>query len=154
MTKTAALTPKQEAFAFAYVETGNASEAYRRAYDVSPDTKPETIWNDAYKTRSKPDVAARIEEIRNEMSGEGMITLQTITQDLKDAHTMAKNLEQPHNMVKATTEIAKLHGFTAERVEVTGKDGGAIETKDMSANDMARKLAFALAKGMQEKSDE
>jgi phage terminase small subunit len=25
------LTPKQEAFACAYVETGNASEAYRRA---------------------------------------------------------------------------------------------------------------------------
>jgi len=26
------LTPKQEAFALAYVETGNASEAYHRAY--------------------------------------------------------------------------------------------------------------------------
>jgi len=26
------LTPKQEAFACAYVETGNASEAYRRVY--------------------------------------------------------------------------------------------------------------------------
>ena len=32
-----ALTPKQDAFACAYVETGNASEAYRRAYDVAPD---------------------------------------------------------------------------------------------------------------------
>ncbi len=28
------LTPKQEAFALAYVETGNASEAYRYAYDA------------------------------------------------------------------------------------------------------------------------
>ena len=36
------LTPKQEAFACAYVETGNASEAYRRAYDVAPDCKPNT----------------------------------------------------------------------------------------------------------------
>lgn len=28
------LTPKQEAFAQAYVETGNASGAYRRAYNA------------------------------------------------------------------------------------------------------------------------
>jgi phage terminase small subunit len=29
------LTPKQEAFVLAYLETGNASEAYRRSYDAS-----------------------------------------------------------------------------------------------------------------------
>lgn len=33
------LTPKQEAFALAYVETGNAAEAYRRAYDVKAATQ-------------------------------------------------------------------------------------------------------------------
>ncbi|SQE31532.1 Terminase small subunit [Mannheimia haemolytica] len=27
------LTPKQEAFCLAYIETGNASEAYRQAYE-------------------------------------------------------------------------------------------------------------------------
>ncbi|MGU9998175.1 terminase small subunit, partial [Bordetella avium] len=37
-----ALTPKQEAFALAYVETGNASEAYRRAYSAER-MKPETV---------------------------------------------------------------------------------------------------------------
>lgn len=36
------LTIKQEAFARAYVETGNASEAYRRAYDAAR-MKPEVI---------------------------------------------------------------------------------------------------------------
>ena len=30
------LTPKQEAFILAYLETGNASEAYRRAYNDEP----------------------------------------------------------------------------------------------------------------------
>ena len=29
-----ALTIKQNAFAMAYIETGNASEAYRRSYDA------------------------------------------------------------------------------------------------------------------------
>ena len=28
------MTPKQELFAQAYIETGNASEAYKRAYDT------------------------------------------------------------------------------------------------------------------------
>ena len=34
------LTAKQEAFALAYVETGNAAEAYRRAYDVRAVKRP------------------------------------------------------------------------------------------------------------------
>ena len=36
------LTAKQEAFARAYVETGNASEAYRRAYNAE-NMKQESI---------------------------------------------------------------------------------------------------------------
>lgn len=36
------LTPKQQAFVLAYLETGNASEAYRRAYDAAR-MKPATI---------------------------------------------------------------------------------------------------------------
>lgn len=37
--------------------------------------------------------------------------------------------------------------------ELTGKDGGAIETKDLSQNDIARRIAFALAKGMASKEE-
>lgn len=32
--------------------------------------------------------------------------------------------------------------------EVTGKDGGPVETKDLSSNDVARRIAFLLAKGL------
>lgn len=35
--------------------------------------------------------------------------------------------------------------------EVTGKDGGPIETKDLSDNDVARRIAYVLAKGLQKK---
>ena len=38
------LTQKQEAFALAYVETGNAAEAYRRAYDVKAATQPKGCY--------------------------------------------------------------------------------------------------------------
>ena len=148
------LTPKQEAFAFAYVETGNASEAYRRSYDVSPDTKPESIWVNACKLMSDAKVAQRVDEIREEARSLGQISIASITDDLKEAHKMSKNLEQPHNMIKATTEIAKLHGLTADKLEITGKDGGAIETKDLTDNDRARRIAFSLAKGLENKGDE
>lgn len=154
MAKRKSLTAKQEAFCFAFIELGNQTAAYRQAYDIGENTKPETVWNDAYKMMQNPEVSARIDELRSQMSEAGMVTLQGITQDLRDAHKMAKDLEQPHNMVKATTEIAKLHGLSADKLEITGKDGGAIETKDLSKNDIARRIALALAKGMKEKSDE
>jgi phage terminase small subunit len=39
-----------------------------------------------------------------------------------------------------------------ERLEHTGRDGGPIETKDLSANDIARRIAFALQKGLKAQS--
>lgn len=36
----------------------------------------------------------------------------------------------------------------ADRSEVTGKDGGAIETKEVSENELARRIGFMLAKGL------
>jgi phage terminase small subunit len=42
-TYTHRLTPKQADFAAAYVLCGNASEAYRQAYDVGDKTKPSTV---------------------------------------------------------------------------------------------------------------
>lgn len=39
-------------------------------------------------------------------------------------------------------------GAFAERHEHTGKDGGPIETKDVSINEQARRIAFLLSKGL------
>lgn len=52
--------------------------------------------------------------------------------------------------VSALEKVGKHLGMFPNKHEVTGKDGGAIETKDLSGNDVARRLAFALAKGMQQ----
>jgi phage terminase small subunit len=57
------LTRKQEAFACAYVETGNASEAYRRAgYDVKG-MKPATLEREAHAVRHHPKVSPRIDDL-------------------------------------------------------------------------------------------
>lgn len=58
------LTPKQEAFARAYVETSSASRAYRMAYNVGPNTLPTTIAPDAWRVRNLPQVEARINALQ------------------------------------------------------------------------------------------
>jgi len=61
------LTPKQEKFCNLYIELGNASEAYRKAYDVREDTKPTSINEKASQLLSRVDIRSRVEEIRNEV---------------------------------------------------------------------------------------
>jgi hypothetical protein len=57
------LTPKQEAFAQAFVETGDATAAYKAAYDASG-MQPTTIKSSAWTVRHNPKVAARIHALR------------------------------------------------------------------------------------------
>lgn len=59
------LTPKQDAFVLAYLETGNASEAYRRAYDVET-WLPATVANSAYKLLKLAPITTRLAELREQ----------------------------------------------------------------------------------------
>ncbi len=60
---TAKLTPKQEAFARAYVETGNASEAYRMAYPRAKNWKSEAVNVAASRLLANAKVSLRVEEL-------------------------------------------------------------------------------------------
>ena len=55
------MTPRQEAFALAYVETGNASEAYRRAYPRSRNRKPEPVDKRASELMANGKVLGRVD---------------------------------------------------------------------------------------------
>jgi len=57
------LTPKQDAFAIAFVETGDATAAYKAAYDTSG-MQPATIKRSAWDVRHNAKVAARIHALR------------------------------------------------------------------------------------------
>jgi phage terminase small subunit len=56
------LTIKQEMFSQRYVELGNASEAYRQAYDAER-MSPEAIHVEASRMLDNPNVALRIERL-------------------------------------------------------------------------------------------
>lgn len=143
------LTPKQEAFAQKYIELGNASEAYRQSYDAE-NMKPESIWVKACELLKNGNVAVRVAELQQEHQEKHRVTVQTITEELNEIALLAKADKQFSPAVAAITNKAKLHGLMVEKKEVTGKDGGPIETKDTNPLDTARRIAFLLATATEE----
>jgi phage terminase small subunit len=55
------LTPKQEKFCLTYLETGNASEAYRQSYSPK-NWKPETVHRAAKRNLESSKIRTRIAE--------------------------------------------------------------------------------------------
>lgn len=111
------MTPKQEAFARAYVETGNASEAYRRAYDVGEDTEPQTVWNEAYKLLKNPDVSLRVVELQEEARERCIVTVESLTKELDQDRQLARKEAMPSAAISAVLGKAKLHGLLVDKTD-------------------------------------
>ena len=76
-----ALTIKQNAFAMAYIETGNASEAYRRSFDAGK-MAPHSIEVEASRLLQNPEVTLRVEELQAEHRKRHDITVDRILIEL------------------------------------------------------------------------
>lgn len=72
------LTPKQELFARAYVELGNGALAYRRVYNVGPDTLASTVWSDSGSALQNPRIRGRIEELKALVRNDSEVYLQQL----------------------------------------------------------------------------
>ena len=123
-------TDKMEAFCLVYMETNNASEAYRRSYNIN-NMAEKTAAREAWIVLQKPQVQARIAELRDAVMDRHNITVDTLLAELEEARTIALKAETPQTSaaVSATMGKAKLLGLDKKIVEITGKNGGAIETK-------------------------
>jgi phage terminase small subunit len=108
------ITPKQEAFARAYVETGNASEAYRRAYDAE-NSSPETIKVEASRLLDNPNVALTVVGLQEAARERTLVTIETLTKELDEDRTLARELEMPAAAVSAVMGKAKLHGLITDK---------------------------------------
>ena len=80
--KTKQCTMRQEAFCNKYLETGNASEAYRYAYNAEK-MKPETIYNSGYKLLQKGEVKARLAYLRENLAEASGISALKIVRELE-----------------------------------------------------------------------
>ncbi len=126
------LTVKQEAFAQAYVETGNASEAYRRAYDVGENTKDETVWRKAAELMDNGKVTARIEELQAEHRKRHEVTVDSLTEELEAARLKAMSADNGASAaVQAIVAKGKLHGLIVDKskAELSGPNGTALQTQ-------------------------
>lgn len=122
------LTPKQENFCLAYLETGNASEAYRRAYDAE-NMKPESINVNASKLLSDAKVVLRIEELRAPIREKAMLTLESHLARLEELSRKAEEAEQFGPAITAETNRGKAAGLYTDKVDVTSNGGSIAPTR-------------------------
>lgn len=110
------LTPKQESFCLAYLETGNASEAYRRSYNAGK-MKPDSISRKAKELVDNGKIAARIEELRKPAEEKALITYESHLAKLQELRDAAMSAEQFSAAITAETNRGKAAGLYVERIK-------------------------------------
>jgi len=128
---TVELTLKQEQFCQSYIETGNASEAYRRAYNAE-NMKPETINVKASELLSSGKIAVRVDYLQEQHRKRHDVTVDSLTVELDDAITLAKKTKNPSAVVSAIGLKSKLHGLLIEKrqLETIGRTGDVNKLSD------------------------
>lgn len=116
------LTPKQENFCIVYMETGNATEAYRRSYDVA-NMKPESINRLAKDMIDNIKITSRMDELRKPAIMAAQITLTDHLNDLKRLRDLAEADGKYSAAVSAETARGKASGLYVEKVDHTSSDG-------------------------------
>ena len=116
------LTQKQESFCLKYVECGNASEAYRHAYDCE-NMKPATINRNAKKQFDNNKIATRLAELQKAHAERHEITVDDLIKELEENRIAALSAEtvQSSAATAATMGKARLLGLDKQVVEQTGE---------------------------------
>ena len=130
------LTPKQAAFCMAFIETGNASEAYRQAYDAQK-MKPETVNRAAKELLDNPKITARLSQLNSMHAERHKFTVDDMIAQLDEDRAFARELEKPSAAVSASMGKARVYGFLTDKVELSGK----VEIENLTDAEIAAKLA-------------
>lgn len=139
----AGLTPKQEAFVLAYLETSNASEAYRRSYSAGKMTDKQ-VWEESSKLLKSPKVSQRVAELRAPAVQKAQLTLEKHLDDLVKLRNMAVKDNKWSAAIQAEIARGKAAGLYVERTELTGKDGAPIPLTHVPVDDYLKARAKAL----------
>ena len=114
------LTPKQEKFAQVYIETGNASEAYRQAYNAE-NMSANTIKVKACLLLQRDNVRITVDQLRLELKERYEVTVDSIVAELEQARVVSMSKDQGAAMVSASMGKAKLMGLITDR-QLHGED--------------------------------
>lgn len=123
------LTPKQESFCNYYIETGNASEAYRRAYSCDR-MKAETIKVKASQMLDKDNIRITIEQFQNALQERSDITKD---EAIKELTNIVRARVTDVLFVKGTTirikDLDELPDHVVSCISVMKKVKGGVEVK-------------------------
>jgi phage terminase small subunit len=115
-----ALTQKQENFCLAYIKTGNASEAYRQAYNAEK-MKPESINVKACELLKDVNVTVRVNELKARAESKAIITLE----QRKELLSRFAWEEDATNAMKAMDLLNKMESIYVQKnqTELSGAVG-------------------------------
>ena len=117
------LTIKQDKFCRAFVgpADGNASEAYRTAYNAT-NMLPSTVNRKAKELMDNGKITARIDQLKAEYADCNAITIEEITAGLRRAAESATGAGQHSAATQALLGLAKLGGLLIEKRAVSIDD--------------------------------
>lgn len=128
------LTEKQRAFCLKYIETGNASEAYRTTYNAE-NMSIDTIKVKASNLLNRDNVRITIDELRAEHKQRHNITVDVLLDELEEARQKALSAKSPQTAaaVAATMGKAKILGLDKQVVDIT-TNGKALMPTEIIVN--------------------
>lgn len=163
------LTPKQERFVAEYLVDLNATQAAIRA-GYSEDSAGSIGHENLTKPEIQEAIAAAQAERLARIHVDQDYVLRTVVETVErckqaepvrdrkgdqvftetpDGEQAAAYVFDARSVLKGAELLGKHVGLFKDRVELTGKDGGPITTADVSDAETARRIAFALNKGVQ-----
>lgn len=141
------LTPKREKFAQAVASGLDQSAAYRRAFTVSPGSKPSSVNVNASKLMADAKVRQRVDELRAPIAEKAQITLESHLRDLLALRNLAAKEKQLAAAISAEIARGKAAGVVVDRaaLELTGKGGGPIAVGSVDLSRATAEQLRALA---------
>ena len=138
------LTSKQENFCHAFIELGNASDAYRACYDIGQ-MKPATINRSAKELIDNPKITARIEELRAPVVERVRITLESHLDEMQRLKDLALQKDNINAALTAEMGRAKAAGLYVTKVEskteLTGPEGTPVKfVIDQAISNLAMRI--------------
>lgn len=121
----AKLTTKQQRFIEEYCSNGfNGTQAA-----ISAGYSEKTAYSIANENLTKPEIKEEIDKYKAKLAQEAEITAMDLVRELEVAQRIAEENGQPGAYVSATMGKAKLLGLEKNITEISGRDGGPIQTQ-------------------------
>ena len=108
------LTVKQQAFVNAFLISGNASFAYRSAYNAE-NMKAATVHSRAHELLKHSKIRVRLQQLRDQTRHNNQITVDEIARGLRRAIAGAEEPGQWSAAVSASVSLAKLGSLMSEK---------------------------------------